>query len=311
MSDGFRINLYGVGRSGTKAVQTWLAYLLARQHGTVWVNYEPLRYKNRKLAPSHYGWRVHRNTPQLLDTAAAPSAEFAKFCRMLAEHPVNVTKFIRGNGRINAINAVMKPDLSIFIVRDLYEVLESVLRLNWSLVADDAEWERLCAIGRGRVAALDGVLKPGQENKILVNAAHWALHNLHALEHLENTYAIPYKQLDLVESLVKQNRLDTYGTRLSGHAFAGDIHGDSTITEVEPVQEAKPQSGLTRLWSQQFGRERSGSLCRAVEPLPAPKEKAARGQAVRLKVERHPLLDDLNAQVQERLAAAVKQQGIG
>ncbi|TAK13063.1 MAG: hypothetical protein EPO32_06820 [Anaerolineae bacterium] len=311
MSEGFRINLYGVGRSGTKAVQTWLAYLLARRHGAVWVNYEPLRYKHRKLAPSHYGWRVHRNTPQLLDTAAAPTGEFAAFCHMLAEHPVNVTKFIRGNGRINAIDAVMKPDLSILIVRDLYEVLESVLRLNWSLVADDVEWQRLCAVGRGRVAALDAVLKPGQENKILVNAAHWALHNLHALEHLETTYAIPYKRLDLVEALAKQKGLDTFGTRLSGHAFSGSIHGDDAITEVTPLKDEEQQNPLARLWGRRFGRERSGSLCRAVDPLPEPKEKAVRGQAVRLKVERHALLDDLNAQVQERLAAAVARQGIG
>ena len=43
-----KVNIYGVGRSGTKAVQLYIAYLLARKFVKVWVNYEPSHWKDRK-----------------------------------------------------------------------------------------------------------------------------------------------------------------------------------------------------------------------------------------------------------------------
>ncbi|MBI3160560.1 MAG: hypothetical protein HYZ26_13260 [Chloroflexi bacterium] len=313
-TESFRINIYAVGRSGTKAAQLWLAYLLARRYGAVWVNYEPLRYRSRKLEASYYGWRVHTRTPQLLETTDTPSGEFRAFCRMLAEYPVNVTKFIRANGRINAINAVMQPDLSILIVRDLYQVLESVARLTWSLVPDEADWARLCAAGRGRYPFLDPHLKPGQESKLLVNAAHWFLHNMHALEHAVDTLAVPYDRLDLVEAIARQRGLESHGTSLRHPAFRGGIHGDVVLEDVhaskgDPLKAILP-GRLYRQWAARYARERSGGLCRAVETLPEPEPKD-RGQTLRVQVPRHPVLDDLNLRVQEKLAEVVARQQIG
>jgi hypothetical protein len=312
--ESFRINIYAVGRSGTKAVQLWLAYLLALRHGAVWVNYEPLRYCSRHLEASYYGWRVHTRTPQLLDSPDPPSGEFRAFCRMLAEHPVNVTKFIRATGRINAINAAMKPDLSILIVRDLYEVLESVTRLTWSLVPDEADWARLCAAGRGRYPFLDPYLRPGQESKLIVNAAHWFLHNMHALERAENTLAVPYDRLELVEAIARQRGLDTHGTSLHHPAFRGGIHGDEVLQDVRAPKAHRLKAALPgllyRQWAARFARERSGGLCRAVETLPEPEPKD-RGAALRVQVPRHPLLDELDQQVKARLAEVAARQAIG
>ena len=42
------ILIYGVGRSGTKAIQLYLSYLIALQEEKMWINYEPYFWLTRK-----------------------------------------------------------------------------------------------------------------------------------------------------------------------------------------------------------------------------------------------------------------------
>src|SRR6185503_8811963 len=67
---------------------------------------------------------------------ATSSSEFSRgtirFLKKLSDHPGSiVTKFIRGNGRARAIAEILRPDHSIIIIRDLYEVLLSVMKTEW------------------------------------------------------------------------------------------------------------------------------------------------------------------------------------
>ena len=67
------ISIYGVGRSGTKAIQLYLSYLLAQKHGQVWINFEPyfgsiktnfVNYEGFIIIQLHHiFWRMHQNYP--------------------------------------------------------------------------------------------------------------------------------------------------------------------------------------------------------------------------------------------------------
>lgn len=127
------ITIYGVGRSGTKAVQLYLAYLIALKEERVWINYEPYFWLDRKTQTINYeGFFIHKNSPHIISSEKDLSSKHKHFLKKLEQKNVSViSKFIRANGRINAINQLLKPDHSFLIVRDLYEVLNSVLRMEW------------------------------------------------------------------------------------------------------------------------------------------------------------------------------------
>ena len=136
------ISIYGVGRSGTKAIQLYLSYLLAKKHGEVWINYEPYFWLDRKTTTLNYeGFYHHSTSPHLLSDSGKLSPGHLRFLKKLTKpNKTIVTKFIRGNGRINAINEVLKPDYNFIIVRDLYQVLISVLKTNWDFLSVGFEY---------------------------------------------------------------------------------------------------------------------------------------------------------------------------
>lgn len=149
--ESLRINIFGVGRSGTKAVQLWLAYMLANKYGEVLVNYEPFHHLSKSGGQSEWGKRIHLSLPFLTRQTEYSGNSFPSFCRTLTRHPIVITKFIRATGRINLINAYTKPDLSFLVVRDLYEVLNSVGKLTWNLFDDE---KKLAPLASGRTRNL-------------------------------------------------------------------------------------------------------------------------------------------------------------
>ena len=131
-----KINIYGTGRSGTKVLQLYIAYLIALKEGKIWINFEPYYWLNRKVNRFSYkGIYWNYREPLLLSNL---SEGHKKFIRSLLPNGTSaVTKFIRANGRIDGIEAISKPDFSYLVVRNLKGVLASLQRLGWSLYTDE------------------------------------------------------------------------------------------------------------------------------------------------------------------------------
>jgi len=316
----FRINIFGVGRSGTKAVQLWLGYLMAKKYGEVWINYEPLRYQSKSLGPNHWGWRVHRSMPLLAEDNEDNRSTFRSFGTALNRHPVVVSKFIRATGRINVINSVTKPDLSILVVRDLYQVLQSVGRLTWNLFDNEKEWLRL-----HRQAIEDNPSyeknygKISQYDKHLTNATYWYLMNKHALDHLEDTIVVDYADLRTLETHVKIAGIGTEGTSVRDALFKGGrIHRQSPLEEVEKggsprlsrVFEAILPDKVSSEINARFSKLPPGSLCKINSSSDEVALRQDRKKKVRpeIKVKANPMFDDMVEQVQESLSAALARQ---
>ncbi|MDP9740812.1 UNVERIFIED_ORG: hypothetical protein QFZ59_002642 [Bacillus sp. B2I3] len=130
-----KINIFGVGCSGTKAIQLYIAYLIAKKEGMVRNNYEPYYWMNRRVKDlSKEGINFHINS-DIINMDGIISEEHINFLTsLISEHVSTVTKFIRANGRIKAINRIMKPDYTIVIIRDLYEVLTSLSKNEWDFL---------------------------------------------------------------------------------------------------------------------------------------------------------------------------------
>lgn len=133
-----RINIFGVGRSGTKAIQLYLSYLVALKEKKVWVNYEPYLWISRKgIHINHYGLECHLQTPFILSTEEKiTDKKHLIFLDSLRDAPEGysiITKFIRANGRIPQINKVLDPDYSIVVIRNLYEVIGSISEKDYTL----------------------------------------------------------------------------------------------------------------------------------------------------------------------------------
>lgn len=131
-----KINIYGIGRSGTKALQLYLSYIFASNEKDIYLNYEPYNFCSRSGGPTNFqGLYYHNNSPHLAETSTLFDNNHQKFINNLKHNDNTViTKFVRGTGRMKAIDELMKPDLSILIVRDLYSVLESLAKTKWDFI---------------------------------------------------------------------------------------------------------------------------------------------------------------------------------
>ncbi len=140
-----RVNIFGVGRSGTKAVQLYIAFLMAEKYGEVHLNYEPYLWKNRNGVLSQEGIKHHVNTPQFVSSTKELSKKHVSYLGNLCPSSIaSVSKFIRGNGRISAINQIINPDFTIIIFRDAYSVLKSVTPLDWDFYSIGSRYAPSC-----------------------------------------------------------------------------------------------------------------------------------------------------------------------
>jgi hypothetical protein len=205
------ILIYGVGRSGTKAIQLYLSYLIARNEGQVWINYEPYFWLNRKTKVVNFeGFYHNTNGPHFAERASEFSKGHIRFLKKLCSHNIStVTKFIRANGRINAIGEAYHADHSIIIIRDLYEVLLSVMRTEWDF------W----SVGWDYQVSWDDFIKEVREKNIVENldwclneivdridqnAFYWYTMNLSALKNDNGKHFwIDYRDIGEVENIAK------------------------------------------------------------------------------------------------------------
>jgi len=181
-----RINVFGAGRSGTKAVQLCLALALLRKHERIGLNYEPFLWQNHLIR--HYsmqGIREHERLPLLMPADEASAAE-SLFVRQLAFYDHGVTKFINGNGRIAFITRLMLPDATAFVIRDLYDVLQSVMQRPWDFLGKGLprrqDWPRLAREIRTKYPSIEVPLASSRQDR---NAFFWYVSNKVAIGQLQ------------------------------------------------------------------------------------------------------------------------------
>lgn len=209
-----KINIYGVGRSGTKAVQSYIAYHLAKKYERVWINYEPFYFHSRFGSINFNSFWKHYHLPHFISDSYFAPRTYQTFFKQLVQHteqPI-ISKFIRGNGRINLINKFTQPDISIVIIRDLYSTISSVLGENW-------DYYRLGSINGLKLGKIDyfekiyfdqkkiSLTKNSKinllaknatlnNNRVIKNSLYWYWMNKYVLSiHSKNTFYLKYDNL--------------------------------------------------------------------------------------------------------------------
>ena len=222
------INIFGVGRSGTKAVQLYLAYLLAEKYDYVKINYEPFYWKNRFLDISYRGIKEHMNMPLIAINKKLPHSSAGYLESLCYGHEHSVTKFIRGNGRIQTINSIMTPDVSIVIIRDLYSVLSSVAGKSWDLLGNGLintfDYKRLLQYINVHLPEIRKQLKYIND-RMDMNALYWFVMNHIALKECDkDTHVIYYDNITAIEQLALSLGFQE-GYNIRDNLFEGDnIH---------------------------------------------------------------------------------------
>lgn len=126
------ILIFGVGRSGTKAVRIYIAYFMAKYiNKKLWLNYEPYYWLSDGIV-NYDGVYNNVNSKQIMTENDQLSNRHKGFIKNMkhGKYPT-LTKFIRGNGRIQQINEIHKADYIIGVVRPLEQVLLSLRKFNW------------------------------------------------------------------------------------------------------------------------------------------------------------------------------------
>lgn len=248
-----KINIFGVGRSGTKAVQSYLSYQLAKTYGKVWINYEPFYYYSR-LGPINFNsfWK-HYYLPHFIHKSYVPSLKYERFLKKLIQHPKVpiVTKFIRGNGRIGLINKVTNPDITIVIVRDLYQTISSVLGETW-------DYYRLGALDGFPLGRIDyfekiytnfkgleintnkyidkiAIENINSSNRVIKNSLYWYWMNKYVLSiDLKNVLYINYDELNLLPQYLSVQYPDTFPEYepITANKFTGSLFQSNTVLQV-------------------------------------------------------------------------------
>jgi hypothetical protein len=308
--------IFGVGRSGTKAVQLYLSYLFAQKKGSAWVNYEPYFWLNRKTSIINYeGLYHHASSPHLARNPDRFTRRHRNFLQQLSKHDEDiVTKFIRGNGRIAAIVPMLQPDNTIVIVRDLYQVLTSVLRTNWDFLSVGFEyklnWDLFMKEVRdsGLVDRLDWCDEQITD-RLDRNAFYWYVMNLAALEYAtEKTDFIEYSEISKIESLAKGIFGAMEMPSIASPMFNGDyIHGDYPLLSDNPRYSAKEllngflyKSQLTDKYGMYLSTRSVGDKVTVNDEymlIESPEPKATK-----LSIEKKDLYEYFNQEISKKLA---------
>lgn len=243
------INIYGTGRSGTKAVQLYvtLGLMAIQEPHRLRLNYEPYLYAQRSLrVHDPVGMHYLVNEPHLANDPAQFSDAHRAYLQQLCyapPHESTVTKFIRATGRLSAINAICQPKGNLLIIRHLSHVLESAKRKGFDFFSLGKTfkydyWSTFCA-EFAEDPILEEVATWGVASTSIVyrNAIYWYVTNRYALNNLPaNTHIIEFDHIG--------NQLP-YALRTMGIAIPADfpavaeplftgnnIHSDYPLTDV-------------------------------------------------------------------------------
>ena len=227
-----KINIFGVGRSGTKAVQLYLSYLSAKKNGKVKTNYEPYYWQDRFLINTNYeGIFSHLKDPLFLNDLQNFNSQHRRLLLKLINSTGNfdiVNKFIRANGRIKAINELLQPDYTIIVIRDLYEVLNSLYDKNWDLLGEGLrhpnDWEKLVyEVKRKDIVPDFNTIINKIKSDLDKNAFYWYVMNLVALENRgENFFFIDFENLNLIDTIADVMSLRSGTESIYNQRFKGN-----------------------------------------------------------------------------------------
>jgi hypothetical protein len=230
-----KIHIYGIGRSGTKAVQLYLSYLVALKEGNVWINYEPYFWLDRYARIVNYeGLYYHFNSPHFLHDENQLTNGHRKFLQKFNHDGTSVvTKDIRANGRISALDSFLKPDYSFLIIRDLYEVLTSMLKREWDFFSVGWEyvlnWDNF--VEEIKKAEIIDNLRWCLErinDRIDRNAFYWYVMNVAALKYnSEKVYLLRFREF---QSLQETSKI-IFGEHIPYENILSDkFHGENLHT---------------------------------------------------------------------------------
>ncbi|MFM8432747.1 MAG: hypothetical protein ACKOA1_08130, partial [Bacteroidota bacterium] len=216
-----------------------MSYLLAQKNGNAWINYEPYFWLNRKTSIINYeGMYHHSSSPHIAENPDKFTKRHRNFLKDLSNHKGDiVTKFIRGNGRINAISQILEPDITLVIIRDLYQVLTSVLRTNWDFLSVGFEyklnWENFIKEVRASGLIDDfNWFNDRVNDRLDRNAFYWYVMNLSALSRsTDELLFIDYKDIQKTEEIAQRLVKAEQTPPISDPIFSGDyIHSDFPLT---------------------------------------------------------------------------------
>lgn len=270
------INIYGVGRSGTKAVQLYASYLAAERYGSVKINYEPFYWKNRFLDMSFRGIECHKAIPLFADECQKITKRHKHYLKALNDYPYSITKFIRGNGRIALLNRITRPNYSIIVIRSLFDILNSIGQRQWDylgkgLYYDDTK--RFMNELKGKNIVERHVLRDIQ-SETDINALYWYAMNKYALENPVNgAKYIMFNDMEGIETLIAGIFQENTVIKLKNNRFeGGNIHSQyplfSNVKRKNLLYERINRQLIKRI-GLSFDTYRSGTIDRVVRETKA------------------------------------------
>lgn len=319
-----KINLFGVGRSGTKALQLFLGFFLARRYGSVWLNYEPYYWKNRFLSELNYRGIYHHIDASLIMEKDELSLSHKNFLVELQKNKEAViTKFIRGCGRIDSINGVMKPDYSFVVIRDLYSILNSIAAYDWDLLGVNLihknDWTKLIEEVSSK-NKLGISYDPNKfTDKLEKNAFYWYVMNKIALKNQDAIF-LDFHNMNQIFSFAEKIGLkpdeDIYDKKFNGHL----LHQDKTLITLNEKAKIKKNNLFYQfmmrdihLFSklpfacQMFPFQEIGESSVAVQEC-MDYELAKPYSKTRLQVKEKVIFNRLNEEIKEEMTQKIKQQ---
>lgn len=254
------INIFGVGRSGTKSIQVYLAYILAKQNTEVWINYEPYFWLNRKLGyRSKKGIYFDTKEDFFTNSLSSLSSKHIKYLSGLAEgNSCIVNKFIRGHGRINEINKIIKPNHTIIVVREVFGVLNSLKKTGFDLFST-GKFSQVNyfkkQVSDFRKTSLYNIehekLIREANNELRKNALIWYFYNLTLLDY-KNAFFVDFENLKAIENYAHKE-LNTNIKFEKNSTFNGhNIHTDDLFNDVEICR--KKETIFSKIILYTFGR---------------------------------------------------------
>ncbi|MCB0745407.1 MAG: hypothetical protein KDC67_15985 [Ignavibacteriae bacterium] len=243
-----KITIFGIGRSGTKAIQLYTAYYVAKKYQKVRIVYEPFFMHSRKKGSENsFAYRVHSTAP-IVNAENSSSLNNLINSFNFNDEIATVYKFIRGNGRIDMINDTLKPDLSILVVRDLYEVLASIAVQTWNM---EDRWNKIQSELIKFYPEAEYLTHP---NKLMRHAAYWYCLNKYSLENSKTiNYFLNFSKADKMKDILNDNNLEA-DKQISERIFTGEnIHYDYPLKDITEIKTSAPDK-LKMLLGSGFGQ---------------------------------------------------------
>lgn len=315
------INIFGVGRSGTKAIQVYLAYILAKKFNNVWVNYEPYFWLNRKILHRNYAgiyFDINDNFfPNKISEISNKHVEFLK--HLISQNPVSVNKFIRGHGRISKINDIIKPDYTIAVIRDIQGILNSLSKTGFHLFKI-GKYSQLNFFNKQISDFRKSYLFNNKHDMLIKhvktdlqkNALIWYLYNLSLLNYNES-FIVDFKNIENIESFAKHYLIENI--KFDKFLFNGhNIHTDNIfIDSIINLDKEKFSSKLllytlNRLYPIRINNSIIGSLIKIREGMNNFKTPSIKDGQKQYKIVEDPLIQDLNTEICEKLEKRIQKQ---